>query len=83
MLHIDFSGVKLKNKRLSKGWKQSELAEKAGFETSAICHFETNRRKPTAINMCKLANALDCDLKELVAGAISEKSVEDLRRLLC
>lgn len=38
---------------------QSELAEKAGFQPSAISHFETGGRTPSFDNLKRLADALN------------------------
>ena len=38
---------------------QSDLAELAGTQPSAISHFETGRREPSIRNLVKLATALD------------------------
>lgn len=38
---------------------QSELAERAGFQPSAVSHFETGRRSPSFDNLKRLADALD------------------------
>lgn len=49
----------LKDTRERKGLSQSELADKAGFQASAISHFETGRREPSFENLKRLANALN------------------------
>ena len=46
-------------------WSQTKLAKKAGFEPSAISHFETGNRVPSLKNFIKLATALECTLDEL------------------
>lgn len=38
---------------------QTELAEHAGFQPSAISHFETGRRSPSFDNLKRLADALN------------------------
>ena len=38
---------------------QSELAEKAGLQPSAVSHFETGGRSPSFDNLKRLADALD------------------------
>lgn len=37
---------------------QTELAERAGFQPSAVSHFETGRRSPSFDNLKRLADAL-------------------------
>ncbi len=38
---------------------QGELARRAGFQASAVSHFETGARKPSFDNLKRLADALD------------------------
>jgi transcriptional regulator with XRE-family HTH domain len=38
---------------------QGQLAKRAGFQASAISHFETGTRKPSFDNLRRLADALD------------------------
>ena len=44
--------------RKSKDLSQSELADRIGVKTAAICHFETGFRKPTFDHLLKLAEVL-------------------------
>jgi transcriptional regulator with XRE-family HTH domain len=60
----------LKQVRLSRGWTQSQLAERCGMDQSAIAHFESNRRQPTLRNLIKLADALGCSLDQLVGRVV-------------
>ena len=41
-----------------RGISQSELAERAGLQASAVSHFETATRKPSFDNLKRLADAL-------------------------
>lgn len=69
---------RLRTARDYRGLNQSQLAEKANMQASAISHFETGARKPSFDNLRFLADALDvttdyllgrvADFKEL-AGA--------------
>jgi transcriptional regulator with XRE-family HTH domain len=45
--------------RQLRGYSQSELAEKAGLQPSAVSHFETGRRAPSFDNLKALSIALD------------------------
>lgn len=54
--------------RKLKNWSQSKLASKAGFEPSAISHFESGRRKPSFKNLIKLAQILMVTLDYLVGN---------------
>jgi transcriptional regulator with XRE-family HTH domain len=49
---------RLRAAREKRDLSQTELAEKAGMQPSAIAHFEGNRRKPSFDNILILANAL-------------------------
>ena len=45
--------------RRLRGYSQSELADKAGLQPSAVSHFETGRRAPSFENLKALSDALD------------------------
>ena len=47
--------VKLRELRLTNGYKQKEVARYIGVNESAISAYETNLRKPTYENLIKLA----------------------------
>jgi transcriptional regulator with XRE-family HTH domain len=49
----------LRTAREKRKLSQSALAEKAGFQPSAISHFETGRRSPSSDNLKRLADALN------------------------
>lgn len=49
---------RLRAARESRKMSQGELAEKAGFQPSAISHFETGSRSPSFDNLKRLADAL-------------------------
>ncbi len=51
-------GPQLRLARERKGWSQTTLALRAGFQPSAISHFELGRRDPTLTNAVRLARAL-------------------------
>lgn len=57
MTSRNFCG-RLEAARSARGLRQSELAEKAGLEPSAISHFETGRRRPSFDNLERLVDAL-------------------------
>lgn len=56
----------LRRTRQEKGLSQSHLAEKAGFQPSAISHFEAGRRSPSFDNMKRLADALNVTIDFLL-----------------
>ena len=45
---------RLRRSREEKGLSQAELAQKTGFQPSAISHFESGRRSPSFDNLKKL-----------------------------
>lgn len=49
----------LREIRERNGLSQSDLADKTGFQPSAISHFETGKREPSFENLKRLANALN------------------------
>lgn len=59
-------GDLLRSAREKKGLTQSELATKAGFQPSAIAHFEAGRRTPSLDNLRRLADALAVTLDYLL-----------------
>jgi transcriptional regulator with XRE-family HTH domain len=50
---------RLRSARRLRELSQSELADKAGLQPSAVSHFETGRRAPSFDNLKVLSDALD------------------------
>jgi transcriptional regulator with XRE-family HTH domain len=50
---------RLKEVRELRGFNQTELAKKAGLQSTAISHFETGGRAPSFDNLRRLADALN------------------------
>ncbi|MBE0556317.1 MAG: helix-turn-helix transcriptional regulator [Proteobacteria bacterium] len=67
----DVFAVRLKMARQKRGLNQSELAERAGLQASAIGHFEKNRRKPSFANVRSLAKALSVSSDYLLGRTAS------------
>ena len=65
----------LRKIRESKKLSQTELAEKSGFQPSAISHFETGRRSPSFDNLKKLADALSVSIDYLLGREDTSKSL--------
>ena len=59
-------GEKIKEARKKKGYSQKELAEKLNCGYQNISQWETGKRKPKYENLVKIANALDCNIKDLI-----------------
>ena len=54
---------KIKGERLKKGWKQCELAKKAGISNTYLSDIEVGRTSPSLKTLHKIAAALDVDIK--------------------
>jgi transcriptional regulator with XRE-family HTH domain len=84
----DLFPARLQAAREKRDLSQEDLAKRAGFQPSAISHFETGSRKPSFDNLRRLADALDVTTDyllgrvtdtEALAGA--DKLFRDLDRL--
>ena len=62
---------RLKTSREQKGFTQSQLAERAGLQSSAVSHFEAGRRSPSFDNLKKLADAIGVSIDYLL-GRVQE-----------
>jgi transcriptional regulator with XRE-family HTH domain len=82
-------GERLRKAREDKGLSQSELADKAGFQPSAIAHFESGRRSPSFDNLRRIADALALTIDFLLgreteprsAGPVAEQLFRDFARM--
>lgn len=62
-------GDRIRYLRELQGYKQAELAMKAGITQAAISNLETDSsRKPSAPTLLRLAEALECDPQWLLDG---------------
>jgi transcriptional regulator with XRE-family HTH domain len=71
-------GQRLREVRLARGLKQTDVTERTGIAQNHISDLETGARMPSLVTMLRLAAALECKPSELLAvfdGA-------DLRSLL-
>lgn len=59
-------GDKIKEFRLEKNMKQSDLADKAEISRVAVGNYERNERQPTIDIAVRIAKALDVSITELV-----------------
>jgi len=66
--------MNLRKIREAKGMTAKDLGERIGVTESAICMYETGRRKPDYEKLLMLGEVLDCS----VADIIGEKGLEDL-----
>ena len=74
-------GDKLKNLRLSKKLKQSDLAEKSGVSRVAIGNYERGARQPNIEILSKIATALEVDITDLLDSQ-SRDNLMDIEYLL-
>lgn len=60
---------KIKQARKKAGFTQAQLADYVGVHRSTIANYELKRRKPTFIELKKIADVLHVDVNYLVEGA--------------
>ena len=65
---------RLRASRQMREYSQSELAQKAGLQPSAVSHFETGRRSPSFDNLKALSEALQVTTDYLL-GRVDEPSL--------
>jgi molybdate-binding protein/DNA-binding XRE family transcriptional regulator len=58
----------LKTHRISRGWSQAELAQRAGISRAAVSAIEINRLVPSVAAALGLAQALGCSVEDLFTG---------------
>lgn len=68
---------RLKSARALRNLSQSELAEKAKLQPSAVSHFETGRRAPSFDNLKALSEALQVSTDYLL-GRVDEPGVQSV-----
>lgn len=64
-------GRRVRDRRMELGLSQEELAERAGLHRTYISSLEQGRRNVAVHNVVRLAEALDLDPADLVAGLTS------------
>ena len=65
-------GERIKDLRLKKGMKQSDLALKANVSRVAIGNYERGDRQPNFEILSKIANALDIEVGELLVDKLAD-----------
>ena len=58
--------LNLKIMRIRRGMTQVELAQKVGISQNALSFYEVGSRAPRMDVLYKLAEVLDCDVKDIV-----------------
>lgn len=74
-----FYGNRLKEIRKSKGWTQTDLANKCNLDKASICCYEKGTRTPTMETFAKLLDVLEVDANYLVGTDVSLVSEEEER----
>ena len=74
-------GSQLRTLRKSKGWTQTDLAEKAGIKRTALGAYEEGRAEPRMGVLIRLAHILKVSLDTLVLGGSQRPMEQDLRIL--
>ena len=61
-------GNRMRQLRLEKGWSQEELAQHVGLHRTYIGSVERGERHVSLVNIVRLADALNVELKQLFRG---------------
>lgn len=65
--------ARIKELRKEKGWKQIDLAEKAGIDKNMISYYENEKYTPSADALIKIAEAFDISIDYLLINNIQKK----------
>ena len=74
-------GERIKSRREELGWKQDDLASKAGISKSFLSDLENGKRKVGADKLLDIARALSLSLDYLMTGKDSGDSKQSSREL--
>ncbi len=58
-------GEKIKSLRKERNLTLKDVSEKSGLSIVSLSFYETDKKKPSLVNMQKLATGLNCDFEEL------------------
>lgn len=70
-------GLNVQRLRRAQGLSQEELSFRSGFTRAYLSGLEAGRRNPTVVSLCKLAEALDSELEELIRRPFTDVSQKD------
>ena len=62
MINKQSIGKQLKELRLSRGWRQSDLSEKVGLSRPAICNIEAGKRALTLTTLQRFCEVYSIDI---------------------
>ena len=65
-------GLKLRHRRLDRGWGLKELANRTGMSVSYLSEIEKGRKYPKPDKLIQMAQALDISYDELVSPRVAE-----------
>jgi transcriptional regulator with XRE-family HTH domain len=68
-LLLDQIGMRIIKRRQELGLTQKALADAIGMHAANLSHIEKGKQNVTIRTLCKMAEALDTTVGELVAGA--------------
>ncbi|HEX8153319.1 MAG TPA: helix-turn-helix transcriptional regulator [Thermoanaerobaculia bacterium] len=71
--YAEIFGARLRELRAAAGLTQRELATRSGTSSAAISNFEAGNNAPTLGTLVRLADALDCNVTDLV-GVLDRKT---------
>ncbi len=74
-------GERIKSRREELGWKQDDLATKAGISKSFLSDLENGKRNVGADKLLDIARALNLSLDYLMTGEDAEKPKKTSRGL--
>lgn len=70
--------MRLRQLRYARGWRQTDLAQKARVTQSLISQLETGKKiSPSVVPLLRIAKALGVSVEELVAGRYTERPSHD------
>ncbi|WP_051204961.1 helix-turn-helix domain-containing protein [Butyrivibrio sp. VCD2006] len=70
-------GLQIRNRRLSRGFSQDELAIKSGLHHTYISKLECGLKAPTILTMMKICDALNISLNDLLSDFSSVDFSDD------
>ncbi|MGD0586790.1 MAG: helix-turn-helix transcriptional regulator [Oryzomonas sp.] len=65
---LEILGIRIREQRKALKWTQEELADIAGIDRSYIGGVERGERNITFTMLCKICEALKCEVSDLTSG---------------
>jgi len=73
MVSMETFGEIIRNAREKRGLFQRQVSESIDIDLAIICKFEKGERRPTKVQVEKIANFFGLDKEELVVAWLSDK----------